>query len=390
MIGALRSIWPWGRGSNVGIGIFDGTSKRITLEDAMSIPAYLRASRLIATTVGRVPCDVYRTAENGREKDRGNPVQRLIRWQPNSNSGAYLFRQAMMAQAISYGNAYAMIMRDPTTRRPYELIPMRPDGIRVAYGDDKRLIYMHANDTNRRIAPEDILHIRGFTMDGVTGVDLLSYAAVALQLAYYSQQSTTAYARAGGVPGSTLTVPTNTKPEVIQRLRQGVQQFNSGNRIGTTMVLEGGVQFTPVSPPAREAALLEMRQQSVRDVACIMGVPAYKLGDSAAISYASVEAQSLDFLGDMDPWFVQWEQECNSKLLSLDERENGVYVEFNRDALVNIDAKAKSEIWARGLAGGAYLTVDEVRRMNNLPVGAENEPRQPSNLFGLPQQETTR
>ena len=82
-------------------------------------------------------------------------------------------------------------------------------------------------------------------------------------------------------------------------------------------------------------------------------------------------------------WFESWEQECNLKLLTGEERRGGFYFENVLRAFLRGDMKARAEFYNRMFLLGSIST-NEIRALENMdPVAGGNRYFVPLNLAPL-------
>jgi HK97 family phage portal protein len=125
-----------------------------------------------------------------------------------------------------------------------------------------------------------------------------------------------------------------------------------------------------VSLSAEDSQLLEARKFQVIDIARAFGVPPHLIGEtSASTSWGTgIESMGRGFVRfTLQPYLVRIEQEINRKLF----RTAKYFVEFNRDALLEGDSKGQADYFRAALGGPGtgpgWMTVDDVRRVKNLP-----------------------
>jgi HK97 family phage portal protein len=91
------------------------------------------------------------------------------------------------------------------------------------------------------------------------------------------------------------------------------------------------------------------------------------------MTYSNSETQALNLLKFcIGPWLARIESAVNFACISSLERRQ-MYVEFLPDALLSVDTSTRYAAYQTALAAG-FLTVDEVRRKENLPALTERVP----------------
>jgi hypothetical protein len=112
--------------------------------------------------------------------------------------------------------------------------------------------------------------------------------------------------------------------------------------------------------------LLQAKEDLQRDFAQITNMPLWKLGVLKDYHYSTAESAQREYLQSaLNPLLKQIECELNCKLVHPLDRD-ALYIEFNREALVNIDAKTMAEVDDIAVKNGSMST-DEFRERRNLP-----------------------
>lgn len=346
----------------------------VNRETALTYAAWWRGINLIARDVAKLPLHVYRAGPEGKQKDTEHPAYYLLRRQPNSEMTPFMFRQMLMLHVLSEGNGYAYIDRDGAGR-PLELIPLQPYRTYPVRTKGKMwYITELVTGEPRKIAPQDMLHIKGLSFDGLVGYNVIQKARESLGLGMAFDSFGSIIFRNGSSPGVVLKHPGRLSPEARKNLRESWERMHAGlENSHKTAILEEGMDASKLGMSAKDAQLLDERKFQVREVALWFGIPPHKLGAEISTSYGSLEQENQDYLDSaIDPWLVNWEQECDSKLLSERQKQRDSHViEFDRRALIRANMSERSAFYHNALADG-WLNRDEVRAeegFNPLPDG---------------------
>lgn len=344
----------------------------VSADTALRLGAVWRAVNLLSSSVGTLPCKVYReeSETSGKSPDKADPRYRLVRRKANSEMSAAIFRQTITAHALLRGNGYAFISRDRFFE-PEELLILNPDNTYPAREKDTgKLWYVtQQGATLYKIPDYNMLHIRGLGFDGLTGYSVIQYCANDIGLAAASRDYAALFFRNGSQPGGVIEVPGTLSDEAFGRLRNSWADMHEGNgKSHKVAILESGTKFNQTSINARDAQLIEERRFSLLDIANWFGVPPHLVGDNSRTAYNSIEAENQSYLDvGLNPWLVRWEDEYNSKLFTEQEQESGILTaEFERKALVRADLVTRGNFYAQAV-GGPFITPNEARKAENMP-----------------------
>jgi len=293
----------------------------------------------------------------------------LLKFQPNNFQTAKEFRQAMWTQRVLWGNAYARIRW--SGNRPVSMIPLKPEFMTVERGDDGLLYHYSTADGVKTYSQREIMHLKGFSADGVTGLSALAYARQSLGLSVSADRS--AAKSINGKASAVLELPDY--PNAAQRA-QLREMYGAGNDTdvyrsdGGLMIIPGGMHYKGVSMPPDDLQLLQSREFQIPEIARFFGVPVVMIDGSAGATAAwpaSYEQQVLSFLTfTLKPYLEEWEDKIPYSLLTLRERQE-VFAEHNVEGLLRTDSAARASFLSQMVQNG-LMTRNEGRKKENLPA----------------------
>lgn len=356
----------------------------VTPDTALNFSAVWCAVRVISETLATLPCILYRrTDDDGRERASEDPRYSMMRDRPHPLMSAVSFFESMTAAMVLRGNCYAKIIRTQghdITR----LELLLPDNVLPPQmnGEDK-LVYTVINP-HETIDGEDMLHIAGLGGDGINGWSVIKYGSQSIGSGMAGDQYAAGQMSNGATPTGVLDMPVRLDAPARRNLREEWNSIHQGsNKSGNIAITHGGMKYSPISMTNEDAQLLESRQFSVREIARWFRLPPHMLADLQDSSVrANIEQQAREFIQySLDIWLTRWEQALNRKLLTEEERQDGMYFEFLREKLLQGDSAAQSLAWSTGRQWGWYSTND-IRTYLNLPkVEGGDTYLQPSNMI---------
>ena len=358
----------------------------VTPDNSWKYTAFYGCVDLISRAIAQLPLQLYRWKKDDvREQARGHRVHNMISRRPNFEQTAYVWRHAMQAWVLTWGNAYAEIQRDGANR-PVALWPMHPRHMTVTRDKaTKKLIYEY------RGAPEvqtldymDVLHIRT-AGDGLVGLSPVKLFAQSIGLGIAAETAGAALFKNGMRTGGVLQHPGVLKDPAKKNLRASMESKHAGSEnTGSTMILEEGMKWIQNTIPPDDAQYIETRVRQLRDITCIFHAPPHKLGDLADATFANCEELNIEWVTDgLSPWFVNWEQEIDFKLLSPSE-QSGYFSKFNANALMRGNAAARAGFYSSMFNQGAYSINDILKLEDKNPIGPDGDIRFiPGNMITL-------
>mgnify|MGYP001373134865 CR=1 FL=1 len=356
----------------------------VTPETALNFSAVWCAVRVISETLATLPCILYRrTSDDGRERADDDPRYDLVRDMPHPLMSAVSFFEAMTASMVLRGNCYAKIVR-AQNRSIGRLELQLPDNVNppVLTGEDT--VTYTILDPHEVVDGEDMLHIAGLGGDGINGWSVVKYGSQSIGTGMAGDGYSASQMGNGAKPSGVLKFPTRLDDNARHKFRTEWNEEHQGSKnAGNIAILHGGMEFLPISMTNEDAQFLESRQFSVREIARWFRLPPHMLADLQDSSVrANIEQQAMEFITySMAPWLTRWQQALNRKLLTQQERDDGMYFEFLLDALLRGDATARFAAYAQGRQWG-WMSVNDIRRRENMNlIDGGDVYLQPSNMI---------
>jgi HK97 family phage portal protein len=319
----------------------------------------------ISKTAGMLPGHLYRKLPDGsRVEDPEHPVARLFSGDPNDNQTATEFIEMLTAHCLLRGNAFAEIVRN-ARGEPVALEPFHPDHVRVVqiprtgrYAYDVSL----PSGGTRRLLPEEMLHLKDRSDDGIVGKSRLTRARETFGVAIATERYAASTFRNGASMSGVLVHPGVIGPDGVQRLRADFDsKFVGSDKAGATAILEEGMKWQQVSCHPDDAQMLESRKFSTMALARIFRVPPPVIGEFEGGNYSSVSEIGRWFYSHcMMPWLNKWERLIEHSLLSSVGRRNYEF-EFDCDLILRGDMLTRFQSYRIAREIGVY-NANELRK----------------------------
>ena len=338
-------------------------SNSFDTDKALTLTAVWCAIRLLAESVSSLPISVYSKQNNGDKlEDVKSPIYKLIKFKPNFYQNKITFFEYIMLCICTEGNSYVQIVRN-NSGTPVELICLNPENVTVVINDGE-LFYQV--DNGGVLDSSDILHFKTLTDDGINGISPIDQCAKALKYSENLQEFGNTFFSNGAKPSSILQTDRALSDTALQRLKTSFNNnYGKLKNSNSTIVLEEGLTFKPISISPEQAQFLSSRQFSITEVARIFRVQPHLIMDLSKSSFANIEMQSQEFLTyTLMPYITRIEEEMNLKLFRTNEL-GSKFVEFNVNGLLRGDVKSRTEAYRSAITNG-YMTINEVRQKENM------------------------
>jgi HK97 family phage portal protein len=132
------------------------------------------------------------------------------------------------------------------------------------------------------------------------------------------------------------------------------------------MILEDGMDFAQIAFSSVDLQFLELRRFAVQEIARVLRVPLTLVGDFDRAVWRNVEELARQFVTTtLMPWAEIWQAGLERILLTPDERRSH-FIEPVFDDMLRGDIAARFTAY-RQAGGGAWLTRNEIRALDNRP-----------------------
>jgi len=355
-----------------GGGALSNAGPAVTERTAMAISAVYACIGLIGGAIACLPLQVYQRSENSRERI-DHELWWLFNEQPAPSYSASVFWEYIVWSLLLHGDGFARIIRAaPGSPKIKSFEIIHPLDIAVSRIED-RLAYtfLDENGKPKTIDQDDILHIPGLGFDGLRGLSPLRHAArQTMGLTLAADEYSARFFSNGARPDYVITTPNAMKDDQVKLFRESWMARYAGlGNAHIPAMLTGGGEVKALSLNPEDSQLIETRNFQAGDIARFYGVPAHLIGlnDKTSSWGTGIEQMSIGFVKyTLQRHLVKIEQEINRKCFRIARN----FAEFNTAGLERGDYKSRNEGYRIGLGRAgepAWLTVNEVRKFENLP-----------------------
>jgi len=352
----------------IGLGGGSGAGIHVSPESSMRFSTVFACVKVISEDVAKLPLHLYRRRKDGgKERATDHPLSWLMNTRPNPWMSSFNFREMGTGHLALRGNSYSFIERG-LGGAVSGLIPLHPDRVTVEQQPDYTLKYTHRRPgmDPKVFASDEVLHVCGMTLDGVSGLSPIAYQRDTVGLAMAASRFGSKVFANGAKMGGILSTPARFKdPRRADQLAKDFDEKTSGENAHGTVVLEEDMKWTKASMTSEDAQYLETRKFQRQEIAGIFRVPPHKIGDLERATFTNIEHQSMEYVQDcLMSYLVRWEQAMNYSLLT--EREQGkYYFEFLVDGLLRGDIASRYTAYQTAINDG-IMSPNEVRAKENM------------------------
>jgi len=342
---------------------------------------------VISQNLAAMPLNLYqRGDDSGRTRATAMPLYGVLHDMMNTQLTAFEGREFLTVSLLTTGNAYARIETNGRGQ-VVALYPIHPAEMTVERLESGRLRYTSTTKRGQRSVhlQDEILHLRyRIGPDGVMGVSPIQLARETFSLALTQQEQANKQAGRSFRTEGALVFPNplsgDKKEDALGKLRDRIE-----GQVETSglLVLDGGVDYKPLSLSSKDAEFLESRKLTNMDIARIFSVPPSTVGITDNATYSNVDGESRALVVRcLAPMAKRIEQAMNAALLTAQSRKT-MFIEHDLAGLMRGDMKARYEAYKIGREWG-WLSPNDIARFENLPdIAGGDEYLSPLNMTVL-------
>jgi HK97 family phage portal protein len=353
----------------------------VTTDSALKQMAAWACITLRARVIASLPLHVKNA---NKTMATGHPLFDLLHLQPNADMSISDYLKASSAGLDCWGNGYSRIAWSDNRSKVVALTPLNSEKMEVKRGTSGAMLYTYRNARNEPepIDERDVLHFKGFTMDGLIGLSPIQYAAETLGGMSAANEAAAHEFRNGMKAGGFLGLPAGVALDKDQRARYRdlLAMFGRPENAGKFLLLEHGItltggdkiRFNPV-----DSQLLESRFFGIEETCRAFGVPPPLIGhtDKASSWASSLENLNQGFLTyGLRPTLIDMEQTIKRKLVPRAEWKT-VNIGFNIRSLLRGNFSQQMNAYVQGANNGIYC-LDEIRDFEDMPALPDGDGQQ--------------
>jgi len=333
-------------------------------ETALTLSAVWGCVDLLSTLVSTLPIDEYRKVKGVRVAQPNPP---LLEDPAGDGTGFEVWLRQLMTSFLLRGNGYGFIQQVGQDGWPTQIESMHPD--RITWRRELNFGPVESYLDNKRIDRwplGPLWHVPVYVTPGSPiGMSPIQYAANTIGVGLAAQRFGAGWFNGGGLPIGTLesdqVINTETAVALKDRIRETMKP-------GEPLVLGAGLKFNAIQVNPEDSQYLETIKANADDVARFFF--RRPPGEGGSVTYANVEARSLDLLTyTLTGWLVSIEKAITRL------RPRPRYVKFNADALVRVDLMSRYKAHDIAIRSGLNSR-DERRELEDfgpIPDGTGDE-----------------
>lgn len=330
--------------------------KTITKQQAMSIPVVTKSVNWIASAISGLPIKMYKRTDKGYVEVYDDYRLPLLNNYSGNCMTANDLKKQLITDLLLDGNGYAYISKLGNKIEKLSYIPTNKLTYTESVDNINKIVNIWID--GKQVQDYNVFRLVNNTKNGVSGIgfvsdcqDLLSTILGSLQ---YENSSISS-----GVRRGFLKSKAKLDKDKMDELKQAWKRLTNPNQ-SDVLVLNAGIEFEDASSTATESQLSQNKTINMHQILAYFGLPTNFFEGANSDSYLT--AVRIAVL----PIVKQLVTALNNYLL-LESEKQDLKFDIDTSELLRINANERFTAYQTGLSSG-ILTIDEVRRMENLPV----------------------
>lgn len=336
---------------------------------SLKVATAYRCTAIITSAVKTLPMDLKRRLDSKQRVDaHDSSLWKVLRKKPNGWQTPSEFKSLMQMCVLLRGNGYALIVRFMGDVKA--LIPLVGQ-MRVTQNADLSLKYEYTrlDGSTTTFLQSEIFHLRGMSMDGITGMSVISYARESIGLSIQSEKHAAKLFKNGTSIAGVIEHPKTLDDGPLETLREELERFRGAENAYKNLILEEGMKYNKIDISAVDSQFIQNRELTQTEIAMFFGVPPHMLGLTSKTSSwgAGIEQQGIGFVAyTLQDWLTMWEEAVARDLIP--DNEPLMYCKMNSAGLIRGDIKTRYLAYAVGRQWGWLSANDVLEKEDENPI----------------------
>ncbi|URZ06775.1 phage portal protein [Clostridium felsineum] len=345
---------------------------------------YFTCLKVLSDKVGSCKIDIYQKTPQGKQKIQ-HYLDYILNVQPNPLQNASIFWSTTEYNKNEYGNAYVFIDTNLQTGKVDNLWILPSQNVQVwiddagIFGSGTNAIWYLYTDLQSgkvtKIPSTSILHFKNWVTyqgQGLKGLSVKNILNSYITQAQYNSNFVNGLVQNGFASDKIVLQYTGSLD--IKGKNKLMSELNDFSANGKWIPLPIGMEAKPISSSLVDAQYMDLTKYNALQIASAFGISPSFINNYDKGNYANVESQQDSLYRDcLYPLFNQYGQEETIKLLTTQEKQQNIYMEYNMDSMLQGDFNSRMTGYSTAVNAG-IMSRNEARLQEGLieKDGADN------------------
>ncbi len=273
------------------------TGLRVSSQKAMRLTAVFGCIRVLAESVGMLPCSLYKSTNGRREKVPKERLSKLLSIKPNGYMTPQEFWELLIVCLCLRGNFYAYKVK--VLGEVVELLPLDPGSVEPKLNSQWEPVYRvtFPDGSTDVLSQDDIWHVRILTLDGLNGLNPIAYAREAISLGLATEEHGSRLFKNGAVTSGVLQTSQALSDDAYARLKNDFENRHTGLvNSHKPMILEMGLEWKAMGMSAEDSQFLETRKFQLEEICRLFRVPMHLVQNTDHATFSNIENLGIGFI----------------------------------------------------------------------------------------------
>lgn len=340
---------------------FTGTSTSFVSAKDIENSDVFTIVNLLASDVASL--DVNKIVNGIPESD---DVTKLLNIKPNNLYSGGTLKFIITANALLNGESFCEVIREDKKVYALNHLPNSNVTVKRDKTTNYKLYYdVQGSDKTRRLKPENVLHFRFFTLDGVEGVSPLKSLKDDLSMQKDSKRFLANFFRNDTQTGGLLKMKHGKlSKEARDKIKDEWQKSNAGvNNAHKVLVIDDTFDYEPIQVDTEILKLINASTFSTETIGKVYRIPRHKLG--LETSNMSLAQANLDYLtSTLNSYLKVITNELNFKL--------GEEFEFDVAPFKTTDVETHTKLTVEKFDKGLISLNEARKKLGDKPIADKN------------------
>lgn len=340
----------------------------VNSDSAMRLVTVYNCVKVLYNCISQMPCHLMQEVDEVKSKATEHPLFKIIWKRPNRWMTAPDFWGMAMVHVATRGNFIAFKTRYGDKIK--ELLPVAPGRLQeIIQNSDFSLTYKILTPdglTVKSYSQDQILHLRGMSLDGYTGLNPIEYQRESLGLKKAGEQFLAQYFGKGLHPSAVVTHPAQLSAKTHADMRAAMKEKYAGlAKAQDFMLLDENMTIQFPSIKLVDAQFLELMNMSEAQICGMFGVPLILVqAGSTPATYASSAQFKQSFVDyTIAPIAVSFETAIDRDLLSELDQDR-YYAKYNLGSLLRGNMAERFAAYAIGITN-RFMNPNQARQLED-------------------------
>lgn len=342
--------------------------------EKLTSATYYACMLIRCNAVAKLPLKLMKHTEGkGNVKATKHNLYQIMKYRPNRFTSAHDFLWATEFQRLEHGNAFwVMDIRGGTIENVYLLDSRRVTIIVDDTGilsEPNAVFYMYSDPVHGTLyySGDEIVHFKNFSLEGIKGTPIKKYIGQTIENEQYSQKVLQEKYKNGLQDPIVIEYAGDLDEGRQQKIRNKFATLGGAKNAGKVIPIPTEFRVSQLETKLVNSQFFQLQGLTTRHIANAFGVKSFQLNDMEKSTYNNIEQQNKAFYSDtLQNVLTAYEQEMTYKMLSLRERKEGYYLQFNVDSILRSDLQTRTAAYSEAIKVG-WKSRAEIRELDGLP-----------------------